>query len=81
MIQFSISKAKLNLPEIGEILENGNEDCVIITRRGKPYLKITLADQPDVSKRIGIAKTTFPYVNMDVFNMLDEEISKDFYEE
>ena len=59
MTQFNMFEAKTNLSKIGKMLEDGTEDCVIIARNGKPFLKITLVKPDNTSKRIGIAKGLF----------------------
>ena len=72
----SISEARKSLPKIGKLLQNG-EEYIIITKNGKPYLKVTLAEQDNVSERIGFAKGSFTVP--DYFDEID--ISHDFHGE
>ena len=74
MIQFNISEAKTNLSRIVKMLEEGKEDYVIVTRNGKPLLRIVPEKESDVSKRIGIAKGLFTVP--DDFDEID--LSSDF---
>ena len=39
---YTMREAKTNLSKIGKALKNGEEEYVIITKNGKPYLKIEL---------------------------------------
>ena len=41
------------------MLKDGVEDYVIISRNGKPFMKITLVKPENTSNRIGIAKGLF----------------------
>ena len=77
MTQYNMFDAKTNLSKIAKQLEDGEEDYVIVARNGKPLLKITLADQVDVSKRIGFARGLFSVPE----NFDDIDISSDFEEE
>ncbi|MBR0475153.1 MAG: hypothetical protein IJJ19_09150 [Erysipelotrichaceae bacterium] len=42
MTTYSMLEAKTNLSKIGKLLSNGEDDYVIVSNNGKPYLKITL---------------------------------------
>ncbi len=74
MVQVNVLEAKNNLSALMRSIESGQEDGVIIARHGKPAVKI-VPYEPDVSKRIGIAKEQ-PLVseNWDM-NAGDDEIA------
>ena len=57
-MQVNVLEAKTDFSKLIRILESGKEK-EITARNGKPVVKITLVDQPAVSKRIGIAKGRF----------------------
>ncbi len=59
MIQVSSPEAEASLSELIQLLETKTEDFIIITRNGKPAVKITLVDESPVSGRIGAAKGKF----------------------
>lgn len=59
MIQVSIPEAEASLSELIQLLETKTEDFIIITRNGKPAVKITLVDESPVSGHIGAAKGKF----------------------
>ena len=70
-----MGEAKANLSEIGKSLINGEEDYVIISKYGKPYLKITLCEKSD-SVRIGLLKGRHEY--SDEPDWFNNDISKLF---
>ena len=80
-MQVDVLEAETDLSKLIRILESGREKAITVTRNGKPVVKITLVDQPDVSKRIGIAKGkwNFPENWEEQDKALDAEIAKDFY--
>ena len=55
----SLFEAKTHLSRIVESLLAGKEDEVVISRRGKPAVRLTPLRQADVSKRIGVAPGQF----------------------
>ena len=55
----SLFDAKTHLSRIVDELIRGVEDSVIVSRRGKPVVKITPLREQDTSKRIGIARGRF----------------------
>ena len=59
MLQVSVLQAKTDFSKLIRILEAKKEDCITVTRNGKPVVKITLIDETPVSRRIGIAKGKF----------------------
>ena len=59
MIAVTIPEAQANLSELIQLLETKQEDFIIVTRNGKPVVKITLMDKPPVSGRIGVAQSKF----------------------
>ena len=58
-MQVNILQAKTDFSKLVRILESKREDTIVVSRYGKPVVKITLVDQPVVPKRIGIAKGKF----------------------
>ena len=58
-MQVNVLEAKTGFSRLIRILESGKEESITVARNGKPVVKITLVDQPAVSKRIGIAKGKF----------------------
>jgi len=58
-MQVNVLEAKTDFSKLIRILESGRENAITVARNGKPVVKITLVDQPSVSKRIGIAKGKF----------------------
>ncbi len=77
MIQFNMYEAKSNLSKITKLLEDRVEDVVIISRNGKPILKVTLIDENNRQDLFGCAKGMFTIP--DDFDEID--ISEDFEEE
>lgn len=55
----SLFDAKTHLSRIVEDLANGTENDVIISRHGKPMVRVTAIQSRDVSQRIGIARGEF----------------------
>ena len=58
-MQVNVLEAKTGFSRLLRMLEAGKEKSITIARNGKPIAKITLIDQPAVTKRIGIAKGKF----------------------
>ena len=58
-MQVNVHEAKTDFSKLLRLLETKRESTITIARNGKPVVKITLVDQPAVSKRIGIAKGRF----------------------
>ena len=77
MTQFNMYEAKTNLSRISKLLEEKEEDVVIISRNGKPILKVTLFDESDRKSLFGCAKGMFTIP--DDFDEID--LSADFAEE
>ena len=77
MTQFKMYEAKTNLSKITKLLEDRVEDVVIISRNGKPVLKVTLFDENIKKDLFGCAKGMFTIP--DDFDDID--ISSDFEEE
>lgn len=59
MTQFNMYEAKTNLSKISKILEDGIDDCVIISRNNKPILKVTLYENNPRKNLVGCAKGMF----------------------
>jgi antitoxin (DNA-binding transcriptional repressor) of toxin-antitoxin stability system len=55
----SLFNAKTHLSSIVADLLSGKEDCVIISRHGKPVACVTPLHRSDTSKRIGLARGRF----------------------
>lgn len=55
-MQVSILEAKNNLSNLIDLIETGKEDNMIISRYGKPVVKMAVYNDVQVSKRIGGAK-------------------------
>jgi prevent-host-death family protein len=55
----SLFDAKTHLSEIVEDLVSGKETNVIISRRGKPVVRLAAICKQDVSRRIGLARGQF----------------------
>ena len=47
MTVYTMHEAKTNLSKIGKSLMNREEEYVIVSNNGKPYLKITLYEKKD----------------------------------
>ena len=77
MTQFNMYEAKTNLSKITKLLEDKEEDVVIISRNGKPILKVTLYEDDSRKNLFGCAKGMFTIP--DDFDEID--IAKDFDEE
>ena len=72
----SVMQAKERLYELLGMLEDGEENQIVITRKGKPVAKIMDYYAVPSSKRIGIAEGKFTVP--DDFDAPDEEIEKMF---
>ena len=59
MHTLSLFDAKTHLSRIVESLVEGKEDEVVISRRGKPVVRMTPVRKRDASKRIGLARGRF----------------------
>ena len=55
-MQVNILEAKTNLSGLMRLIETGKEEQIIITRYGKPVVKLVTCNEVPVLKRIGIAK-------------------------
>ena len=68
-MQVNILPAKTDFSKLVRILESKREDTIVVSRYGKPVVKITLYDETPVSKRIGVAKGKFKSpVDLDMDN-------------
>lgn len=74
MTQFNMYEAKTNLSKISKLLEEKKEDVVIISRNGKPILKVTLYEDVGREKLFGCGKGMFKIPK----NFDDIDISDDF---
>ena len=80
-MHISMTAAKKNFDQIFRLLENGKEEYIVITKYGKPLLRITLNNNKDVSKRFGIGKGLFEipddFDDWDIYKDFDGEIYPD----
>ena len=76
MKQVNILEAKTGLSELIRMLESGTEEKIIIARYGKPVAELKCFDEPDVNKRIGIAKGL--KLAPDNVNEYDDEVAELF---
>lgn len=74
MTQYNMYEAKTNFSKIAKMLEEKEEDYVVISRNGKPILKITLYNENPRKNLFGCAKGMFEVP--DDFDDID--ISEDF---
>jgi antitoxin (DNA-binding transcriptional repressor) of toxin-antitoxin stability system len=59
IMQVNVMEAKTDFSRLICLLESKREDSIIVTRDGRPVVKITLLDDSPVSRRIGIARGKF----------------------
>lgn len=65
----SLFDAKTHLSRIVEELLTGREDSVVVSRRGRPVVKIVPIRKTDSSTRIGVARGRFEVPdNIDALN-------------
>ena len=55
-MQVDILEAKTEFSKLIQLLETGKEDHIIVSRYGKPAVKMTAYKDVPVLKRIGVAK-------------------------
>lgn len=72
----SLFDAKINLSRIVQDLLSGFEDAVVVSRHGKPVVKIIPFCEADIPKRIGVARGRFKLPNP--VDALNPEIEKLF---
>jgi len=77
MTEYNMYEAKTNLSKICRLLEEKKEDMVIISRNGKPLLKVTLFDNTPRRSLFGAGKGLFAIPE----DFDDIDISSDFEEE
>lgn len=76
MTIFSMFEAKTNLSKIGKMLANHEDDYVIVSNNGKPFLKISLYNENKEFK-IGILKNKYDFkdepdwFNNDIADLFD----------
>ena len=56
MIQVDILEAKANSSRLVRLIETKQEDHIIVSRHGKPVLKMVSYNDAPIENRIGIAK-------------------------
>ena len=76
MNQVNILEAKNNLSRLIQSLERRESDSITIARNGKPVAKLTLFEEGDATKRIGVAKGKL--VVPDNFDWCNDEIVEMF---
>ena len=75
-MQVNVVEAKRDLSKLIRMLETKKTDAIMISRHGKPVVKITYIEETPVSKRIGVAKgkfkapDDFDATNDEVYTML-----------
>lgn len=74
MTQYNMYEAKTNLSKIVKILEEKKEDCIYLSRKGKPIVKMTLAEEKSRESLFGCAKGMFEIPE----DFDDIDISDDF---
>ena len=75
-MQVSVLSAKTNLSNLIRKIETGEEEDIVISRYGKPIVKLVLYSDVPTEKRIGIArgKLTSP----DDLDMYNDEVAELF---
>ena len=56
MLQVSILEAKTKFSQLVRLIETKQEDHIIVSRHGKPVLKMVSYNDAPIENRIGIAK-------------------------
>ena len=79
-MQVNMQEAETDLIRLIELLETNKEDEILIDRNGEPVAKITKYEKP-INKRIGIAAGKHKPLDLDLFNSLNDEITREFYGE
>lgn len=78
MTQYNMYEAKTNLSRICKQLEDKKEDCIILSRNGKPIIKMTLINDNPRKNLIGCAKGMFKipddFDDIDISNIFEGEI-------
>ena len=78
MTEYNMYEAKTNLSKICRLLEEKKEDMIIISRNGKPVLKVTLFEQSPRSSLFGAGKGLFTipedFDDIDIANDFEETI-------
>lgn len=65
-MQVNIMEAEADFSELVRLLETKKEESIVVSRAGKPVVRITLYNDDATSKRIGVAKGKFaPPVEFD----------------
>jgi len=76
MINVNVLEAKTEFSKLIRLVETGREDCIIVSRYGKPVVKMVVYNDQPVSKRIGIAEGKFKIP--DDFDMDNDVIEEMF---
>ena len=76
-MRVEVSDVKDKLPELVGLIVSEQEDDIVISIHGIPAVKMERYIQPDVSKRIGVAKGKF-IVPDDFDTMMSDEIAEMF---
>ncbi len=58
-MQVNVAEAKRDFSKLIRLLETKKEKSIMVSRNGKPVIKMTVIDEVPVSNRIGIAKGKF----------------------
>lgn len=78
MTMYTMHEAKTNLSKIGKALLNREEEYVIVSNNGQPYLKISLYEKPN-KVNLGILKGKYDFAdepdwfNDDISELFDDK--------
>lgn len=64
-MEISLYEAKTNLSKIIQLLMDGKEEAVIISKNGKPVVQLTPITKKN-SKKVGIAKKEMSFFDIDL---------------
>ncbi len=79
MASVNMHEAKTNLSKLVEALVSGEESEVILSRNGKPAVRMTAISAERPRRRLGLARGKFHF-DYDAFQALDAEVQKLFDE-
>ena len=75
MTSVTMHEAKTNLSKLVALVENGEEESIVISRGNTPAAILVPYEEPDTSKRLGIAEELFDVPdNIDECNHEIEEL-------
>ncbi|MBR0514273.1 MAG: toxin-antitoxin system, antitoxin component, PHD family protein [Clostridia bacterium] len=71
-MQVNVVEAKRDFSKLIRLLETKKADSIMVSRNGKPVIKMTYIEETPVSKRIGVARGKFK--SPDDFDAANDEI-------